>query len=179
MTPKDYADTEPRLVLEDYFLGRTRAHGLFHDRFGNLKRRFSVDVTGTLDEAGVLTLDEWFRYDDGERDHRVWTIRRTAEGIYEGCADDVVGVARGRAAGAVLNWAYDLDLRIGESTWRVRFDDWMILMEDGVLMSRAGVSKWGVRVGEVTLTFRKPSPGRPSFGPKPRLDPPEQPAQAS
>lgn len=154
MKPEDFAGTEPRLVLEDYFQGRTRAWGIFQDRFGTVRRQFVVDIDGTWD-GETLTLAEDFRYSDGERDRRVWRIRRTGEHGYEGTADDVEGVAVGAAYGQALNWAYTLRLRVGDDTWRVRFDDWMFLQPDGKLINRATVSKFGIAIGEVLIFFSK------------------------
>jgi len=37
----------------------------------------------------------------------------------------------------------------------VDFDDWMYLMDDRVMLNRSAMSKFGVYLGEVTLTFRK------------------------
>ena len=37
----------------------------------------------------------------------------------------------------------------------VDFDDWMFLMGDGVMLNRSVMSKWGFRLGEVTLSFYK------------------------
>lgn len=154
MKPEDFAGREPRLEPERYFLGTTRAFGLFHDRFGHLRRQFTVEIEGRI-EDGVLVLDERFLYDDGETDRRVWRIRRLDDHTYEGTADDVIGTARGRAFGNAMNWSYRVDLPVGEATWRVTFDDWMFLMSDGVLLNRAEVSKFGIRLGEVTLAFVK------------------------
>lgn len=154
MKPQDFANSEPRLVVEDYFAGRTRAWGLFEDRFGNLRRQFVVDIDGRWDGL-ELVLDEHFTYADGERDRRVWRIVKKDEHTYEGRADDVVGTAAGVAYGNALNWQYDMDLKVGDKTWRVRFDDWMFLQADGVLINRARVSKFGLEIGEVTLFFRK------------------------
>jgi len=152
MKPQDFASTEPRLVLEEYFAGRTRAWGLFEDRFGDVRRQFTVDITGTWDGT-TLVLDESFLYDDGERDRRVWTITKVGEHAYTGRAADVVGEASGEAYGNALNWKYTLDLKAGERTWRVNFDDWMFLQRDGMLINRARVSKWGIDVGAVTIVF--------------------------
>ncbi|MCU0972016.1 MAG: DUF3833 domain-containing protein, partial [Gammaproteobacteria bacterium] len=85
MRPEDYAGTEPRLVLEDYFLGKTRAWGIFQDRSGKLRRQFTVDIDGRLQD-GELVLTEDFVYADGERSQRVWRIRRLDEHRYEGRA---------------------------------------------------------------------------------------------
>jgi hypothetical protein len=65
----------------------------------------------------------------------------------------VVGTARGDAYGNAVNWRYDLDLRVNGKTWRMRFDDWMFLQPNGVLINRSRVSKWGIAVGEVTIIF--------------------------
>ncbi len=154
MKIEDFAGRTPELVLEDYFLGQTRAWGVFEDRFGNLRRQFDVDITGTVD-GDTLTLDEHFTFADGEKDRRVWTIRRIDENTYEGTADDVIGTARGKVAGNALNWTYQVDLAMGDRSLRVRFDDWLFLQSDGVLINRARVTKWGFEVGQVTLFFRQ------------------------
>ena len=156
MNPEDFAGTEPKLVLEEYFAGQTRAWGIFEDRFGNLRRQFTVDVTGTWD-GEELVLDEHFHYSDGEKDRRIWRIGRLDEHTYEGRADDVIGVAEGTAYGNAVNWRYEIDLKVGDGSWRVRFNDWMFLQPNGVLINRARVKRWGFDIGEVTLTFMKPS----------------------
>lgn len=153
MEARDFADAEPPLVLEEYFAGRTRAWGLFEDRSGDLRRQFVVDIEGTWD-GRELVLDEHFTYSDGEKDRRVWRIVKKDNHRYEGRATDVVGVAYGSAYGNVVHWRYDLDLKVGDDTWRVHFDDWMFLQPDGVLMNRARVSKWGLEIGDVTLVFK-------------------------
>lgn len=154
MEISDFRNTEPRFVLEQYFAGKTRAWGIFEDRFGTLRRQFTVDITGRFD-GRELVLDERFQYRDGEQDRRVWTIAKTGEHTYEGRADDVVGVATGKAHGNALNWRYDMDLKVGDGSWRVHFNDWMFLQPSGVLINRARVSKFGIEIGTVTLAFMK------------------------
>lgn len=154
MEISDFRNTEPRLVLEQYFTGKTRAWGIFEDRFGTLRRQFTVDITGRFD-GRELVLDERFQYRDGEQDRRVWTIAKIGENTYEGRADDVVGVATGKAYGNALNWRYDMDLKVGDGSWRVHFNDWMFLQPSGVMLNRARVSKFGIEIGTVTLAFMK------------------------
>ncbi len=150
-----FEGTEPRLVLEEYFAGESRGYGIFEDRFGNLRREFVVDVTGTVAD-GVLTLDERFVYKDGERDQRIWTIRKLDDRTYEGSSPDIDGVAVGKSYGNALTWAYDIDLVIDpETMWRVRFTDWFYLQPDGVLLNRASVTRFGVEIGTLTLVFLK------------------------
>jgi hypothetical protein len=150
----DFAEQQPELLLENYFAGQTRAWGIFEDRFGNLRRQFTVDIDGTWN-GEELVLDERFSYSDGETDRRVWRIRKRGDRGYEGRADDVVGTAVGEARGNALNWRYTMDLKVGDGSWRVTFDDWMFLQPDGVLINRARVSKWGITVGEATIFFVK------------------------
>lgn len=157
MTPQDFAGRTPELRIEDYFAGKTRAWGIFEDRFGNLRRDFIVDITGTWD-GRELVLDEAFDYSDGEKDRRVWRIVKTGPSTYQGRADDVIGMANGESAGNALRWGYEMKLKVGDGTWDVRFDDWMFLQRDGVLINRANVYRWGFRIGTVSLFFQRQPP---------------------
>jgi len=154
MNIEKFKGGQPIFSLEDYFEGKTEAWGMFHDRFGNLKRTFKVDITGTL-ESDILTLDEKFIYDDGEQDSRVWTIKILGNNQYSGTASDVVGEAKGISEGNALNWKYKLNLKVGDSTILVDFDDWMFLQDRNILMNRAEVKKWGLNIGVVSITFLK------------------------
>ncbi|MDA0241034.1 MAG: DUF3833 domain-containing protein [Proteobacteria bacterium] len=154
MKPSDFTGKEPKLVLEKYFEGKTRAWGIFEDRFGNLKREFVVDIDGTWD-GKRLVLDEDFTYADGEKDRRVWRIRKINDSRYEGEADDIIGIARGELSGNALSWRYTMNLKIGSRMIKVAFDDWMFLQPDGVLINRARVKKFGLELGTVTLFFRQ------------------------
>ena len=89
---------------------------------------------------------------------RIWRIDRIDEHRYEGRADDVVGTATGLAYGQALNWRYTMRLPYRGSEINVVFDDWMFLQPDDVLVNRATVSKFGFKVGEVTLFFTKGGP---------------------
>lgn len=156
MKVEDFANAGPNLDLFEYFEGDTQAWGVFEDRFGDVRRQFKVDITGTI-KGDVLTLDERFIYSDGELDQRIWRIRKTDDNTYIGEADDIVGNATGKVAGNALNWRYDLDLKVGDSTWRVHFNDWMFLQEGDVLINRATVTKWGIEIGQVSIFFNRPA----------------------
>lgn len=152
--PTDYRDEAPVLDLRRYFSGPLQAHGVFMDRSGKVVRRFTVAMVGRWDgDQGVL--EEDFRYSDGKTERRVWRLQRTAEGRYIGRADDVVGQADGQSSGNALRWRYTLALPVDGRVIDVQFDDWMFLVDDQVLLNRAVMSKFGIRLGEVLLTFRK------------------------
>ncbi|WP_068809527.1 DUF3833 domain-containing protein [Thauera phenolivorans] len=149
-----YRGQTPVLELRDYFDGTLDGHGVFQDRSGEVVRRFHVRIDASW--AGeVGTLDEHFTYSDGSTQRRVWTITRLGEGRYVGRADDVVGEARGEAAGNALRWRYVLALPVDGKVYKVDFDDWMFLMDDRVMLNRSSMSKWGFRLGELTLSFYK------------------------
>ena len=155
MKSSDFKNQTPQFILEEYFSGKTRAWGLFEDRFGNVKRQFVVDILGIWD-GKVLTLEEYFSYHDGEKSFRRWKIEKTGEAKYEGTAGDVIGIASGVSSGNTLNWKYTLDLKISErSSMHVTFDDWMFLQPGNVLLNRAKLSKFGLDIGVVTITFMK------------------------
>ncbi len=152
---EDHAGQRPEFDFRRYFDGPVTAHGLVSDRAGKVLRRFVVLMqcswvgdTGTLDEA--------FEYDDGERQRRVWTVRRLPDGRYAGTAADVVGEALGGSAGPAFRWQYTLLLPVRGSVYEVQFDDWMHQIDQRSVINRAVMSKFGVRLGEVTLAFSRP-----------------------
>lgn len=149
-----YRAQKPELDLQRYFNGTIDAWGMFQDRSNEVVKRFTVRIDAQWrDDVG--TLDEAFVYSDGTRSRRIWTIRKTGPHAYEGTADDVVGVARGEAYGNALRWRYVLKLPMDGKTYEVDFDDWMYLIDDEVMLNRSVMSKFGVRLGEVTLSFRR------------------------
>ena len=102
---------------------------------------------------------------------------------FNGTAADVLGQAAGEEKGNAFRWGYTLKLPVdgpgdagppqgasapsGGSVVReatsvgarrtvdVQFDDWMYLMNDKVLLNKAEMSKFGFKLGEVTLSFVK------------------------
>lgn len=151
---QDYAKETPVLELRDYFNGTLDAYGIFTDRSGKVIKRFTVVMTCTWKgDSGVL--DEAFSYSDGTTQRRIWRLTRHADGRYTGQADDVVGTAEGRQSGNAFNWTYTLALPVDGRVVNVQFDDWMYLMNDKVMLNKAAMRKWGVGLGEVTLSFTK------------------------
>ena len=154
VAPQDYAREKPALDLREYFNGRVDAWGVVQDRSGRILKRMVVEIDGTW-KGETGTLDERFTYADGTKETRVWTIRKDGS-RYTGTAADVVGEARGEAAGNALRWNYVLDAkREGGGTIHLDMDDWMWLVDERTLVNRTTFSKFGIRFGEVTIFFRK------------------------
>ena len=153
-----YANEKPNLDLSEYFNGTIDAYGIFTDRSGEVKKRFTVLLVAqwkVVDGKKVGTLDESFEYSDGTKQKRIWTLTETAPGKYIGRADDVVGEALGESAGNALKWAYTLALPVDGTVYHVQFNDWMYLVTPKVMLNKAKMSKFGIDLGEVTLSFYK------------------------
>ena len=161
---EQYRAEQPALDLARYFNGTIDGRGMFQDRSGKVIKRFHVVIEARWEkrdgaETGIL--DEHFSWSDGTKSRRVWTITRQGDTQFTGRADDVVGEARGEASGNALRWRYVLALPVDGSVWQVDFDDWMFLIDDTTLLNRSFMSKFGFRLGEVTLSFsRRASPGK-------------------
>jgi len=144
------AATAPPLALEAFFPGRTEGEGVFTNSWTGSQRRFSVVIDGAWD-GRTLTLVEDFVYADGEKDRKTWRLTRTSPGVFEGTREDVVGKARAWTEGNVVRLESTVEL----GGWTVDFSDVLALKDDGTLVNRATVGKWGVRVGRVELLLRR------------------------
>lgn len=157
--------TNPPLVMEAFFVGRTEGEGLFVNSWTGEQRHFHVVIAGTWD-GDVLTLVEEFQYADGEKDRKTWRLQRSATGAFVGTREDVVGQARVWTEGRIVRLEYVVKL----GGWTVEFADALALRGDGSLINKATVGKWGIRVGRVELVLRRSSsssrrlPGSPNVG---------------
>ncbi|MFG6160439.1 DUF3833 domain-containing protein [Halomonas sp. 1390] len=152
-----YAGTTPRLDIGEYFDGQTRAWGMVQDYSGEVQRRFTVVIDGSL-EGDTLTLDERFTYQDGETDRRVWTFERQDEATWLGRANDVEGPVQARQAGHAFNMRYRLPVEVSGRELTFTMDDWMYLQPDGRLINRTAMSKFGVTLAEITIVFDRSVP---------------------
>jgi hypothetical protein len=150
---RQYANEKPPLDFAQYFTGTVDGWGMFQDRSGAVVKRFTVRIDCTWN-GNEGTLDEHFEYADGTTQNRVWKLIKDGN-RYTGTAADVVGAAQGVASGNALRWNYVLALPVDGRTWNMDMDDWMFLVDDHTMLNRTTMSKFGFRVGEVTLSFRK------------------------
>ena len=154
MKPEDYINTEPKIKIEEYFLGNVKAWGIFQNRFGKVKRQFTAKMEGSFD-GEFLILKEDFNWNDGEKQNRKWKIKKVEDNKYEGTAPDVVGIAKGVSYGSAFKFEYNLLIPFKDKKIKVRFDDWIFKQDDKVAINRAIVSKFGFKVGELTVLFVK------------------------
>lgn len=152
-----YKGTTPKADIKEYFNGPIKAWGVVQDWRGRVVSRFDIDMVGKWDgDTGTLT--EHFTYYEGKKQERVWTITKLADGSYEGTASDIIGKASGSVQGAAARWSYVMDLPVDDTTYRITFDDWMWQMNDGVLINRSYLKKFGITVSELTIFMQKQKP---------------------
>ena len=154
MKPEDFKDTEPEIKIEKYFEGQVKAWGILQDRKGRVTRQFEANMIGKF-ENNILTLEEDFFWKDGETQRRVWKIKKIDEHNYIGTAPDVVGEAKGVSYGSAFKFEYNLMIPFKGKNIKIRFDDWIFKQDEKVAINRATLTKFGFKVGELTVFFEK------------------------
>lgn len=145
---------QPTLDLRRFFNGPVTAWGQFQDHAGQVEKRFQVQLVGTWQGSdGVL--QEHFQYDDGSQSQRTWYLTDLGGGHYRGRAADIVGEASGIAAGPALHWRYTLRQPANGTAYEVSMNDWMYLQDGHTLINHTVMTKFGYRIGDITLFFRK------------------------
>ena len=150
----EYADNSPTMVVEEFFNGSLTAHGIVKDRSGKVTRYFSASIKADWVD-GVGTLDEVFKFDDGEEQRRIWKLVKDDAGNYTGSANDVVGSSTLKFAGNSLFLDYVLRIPYDDGTLDLHIDDRMYLVSDRVLINESVMTKWGFNVGQITLVIEK------------------------
>jgi hypothetical protein len=150
-----YEEIGPKFNIEEFFDGKVKAWGIVQNRDGDIVQRFIVDIDG-YKKDGNLILDESFEYGFGDGPKsRVWTLSKNAGGSYTGSAGDIVGSASGTPHGNAFNFAYEMDLAVDDTTYRVNFDDWFFAFDDKTMMNRSYIKKFGIVMAEVSIFMQK------------------------
>ncbi len=154
MNPQDFKDKQPRLIIEKYLSGEVKAWGILQNRSGKVTRQFSAILNGKWD-GNQLILDEEFNWDDGEIQNRQWKINKIDDHNYEGTAGDVVGKAKGYSYGPAFKFEYVLLVPVKGKEIKITFDDWIFMQDEKVAINRAKMTKFGIKVAELTVVFVK------------------------
>lgn len=157
MKLEDFADREPRFILEEFFSGTLRGYGMTIGRLGGFQNRFTIDARGRFDPAAnVLSLKEDYFFDDGHSDTLSWTILKRGENRYEGRETLIDGVAEGEQAGCAFRWQYARDVPDADGAkTRFGFDDWFILHDEKHMSVHASLTKLGVEVATIDAFYER------------------------
>ncbi|MAF17231.1 MAG: hypothetical protein CMG93_14845 [Marinomonas sp.] len=151
---EEYASNQPELNVESFFQGDLVAHGVLKDRGGKVTRYFYADLKGSW-ENGVGTLEEWFVFDDGEQQERIWTLTPNGDGTYTATAGDVIGAGRLETSGNALFMKYVLRVPYDGDTIDLNVDDRMYLVTPDHLINESVLTKFGFEVASLTLSIRQ------------------------
>lgn len=150
----DYSDRKPVLTPQQFFNGELSARGVVKDFSGEVIRTFDADISAHWTDQGIGTLDEEFRFNDGEVQTRTWTLTPQEQG-YRATAGDVVEPGVMTWSGNAIHMNYVLRVPYDDGTLDVRMDDWMYAVTDDTVINETRMSKWGVKVGELVLVIQR------------------------
>lgn len=151
--PKAYADTTPVIDIRQHLGGDMVSEGVIFGPDGQVAVRFVADMKGEWSgDKGVLSED--FRYAGGTSQARRWEIVLGQDGAFTATAPDIVGTAQGQHSGSTIRMTYRLRLAEGAGGHVLDVVDWIYLMEDGTMMNKSEMRKFGIKVAELIATIR-------------------------
>jgi len=152
--PKAYANQSPKLEFNKFLQGKLTGWGIFQGRDGTVQKRFRIDMTANW-EGNVGTFVENFTFSDGTKQVREWVLTRIDDHHYTGKANDSVGEGKGEVWGNSMHWNYTITTETDSGTYDLDYDYWMHMIDDKTLINRATLSKFGVTLGDIAVTFHK------------------------
>lgn len=148
----DYSDAvafDPRTHLN----GPLTCDGVIFGPAGRVVSRFTARMEGEWQgDQGILR--EWFQYDSGTEQARVWHLRLGPDGRLQAEAEDVVGAGSGQISGSAMGLRYRIRLAPGAGGHVLSVVDWMYLVPGGTLVNRSQFRKFGLKVAELVATIR-------------------------
>lgn len=152
-TPAEYAGTGPDFALPEHLSGEIASEGLIFGPNGRMTSRFVARMVGEW-QGNSGTLSEEFTYSNGRQQSRKWFIELGENGTFTATADDIVGVARGTVSGATVKMEYRIVLPAEAGGHTLDVTDWLYLSENGVILNRSELRKFGIKVAELIATMR-------------------------
>jgi hypothetical protein len=149
-----FRSTAPAIDPIQFFTGHVASWGVLENRSGEPTRIVTTDCTGEAGD-GTLRMTQRLTIGQDAPATRTWQMRRAGPGRYEATANDMVGVARGEAAGRAFHWTWTLAASPGNSLKNVAMDQWWYLLDDGSMLNRTTIRKFGVILAEVSERFAR------------------------
>jgi hypothetical protein len=153
MRVAQFAGTRPAFDPLTFWAGHHRSWGVLENRGGAPMDTVVTDCVGTPLPDGSLRMAQTLTLGQGTVTHRDWHLWRTGADTYAATANDMVGQARGSAAGRVFHWTWVLALSPGNPLKNVTMDQWMYLYADGSMMNRTTIRKLGLTAAQVSERF--------------------------
>lgn len=155
-SPQDYAGVGPEFSLTRHLSGPILSEGLVFGPSGRVTNSFVAEMNGQWD-GNTGTLTEHFVYSNGQVRDRKWFLTIGNDNTFTATADDIVGAAKGIVSGSTVQMTYDIILPKDAGGHRLKATDWLYLTENGVILNRSELRKFGFKVAELVATMR-PAP---------------------
>lgn len=152
LKPAAFAATSPAFDPVTFWTGKTHSWGVMENRDGAPAAIVTTTTDGTpAGEDGLLMIQQLVV--DGKPTTRQWHMRRLSPGQFVATATDMIGTARASASGRTLHWTWTLATKPGNGFYNVKMEQWMYLSDNNTLLNRTVISKWGVRLAEISEQF--------------------------
>ncbi len=150
---EDYAATGPAFDIRERLSGDLISEGMIYGPRGRVVSRFVARMHGDWDGA-TGTLSEDFAYANGTTQARKWYLTMGEDGHFTATADDIIGTGTGRQMGATVQLSYRIRLPEDAGGHVLNVTDWMYLMDNGTILNRSEMRKFGIKVAELIATMR-------------------------
>ncbi|MBO9433833.1 DUF3833 domain-containing protein [Ruegeria sp. R13_0] len=155
-SPADYSGTGPEFSLTKHLNGDILSEGLIYGPNGKMSNSFVARMVGEWD-GNTGTLAEYFTYSNGKQMTRKWYLTLGTGNTFTAKADDIVGEGKGVISGSTVKLTYRIILPEDAGGHTLDVTDWMYLTENGAIMNRSEMRKFGLKVAELVATMR-PAP---------------------
>lgn len=153
--PQYYAQTAPAFDITTHLSGRFQSEGVIFGPLGRMNSRFVATMNGEWNAAGTEgTLEENFTYNNGNTQSRKWYLTKTDATHFTATADDIVSVGKGTISGATVQIRYTITLPEDAGGHQLDVIDWLYLTQDGTIMNKSEMRKFGIKVAELIATMR-------------------------
>jgi hypothetical protein len=157
LPPDAFAATTPAFDPVTFWSAPTTSWGVIENRDAEPTAIVTTTTDPTPDGDNALQMTQRL-HTAGKDTVRHWHIRRLDNHQFEATANDVVGAARGTAAGRTFHWKWTLATKPGDPLRNVTMDQHMYLADNGALMVRTTISKLGLRLAQISEQFTRRDP---------------------
>ncbi len=151
--PEDYAATQPVIDIRRHLSGPILSEGVIYGPMGRVAARFVASMQGDW-EGDTGTLSENFHYASGGNQQRKWHLKMAGDGRFVATADDIIGEGEGVQLGGAVRIKYRIRLPKDAGGHVLDVTDWLYLMENGTIMNKSEMRKFGIKVAELIATMR-------------------------
>ncbi len=152
--PQDYANGGPEFDIRTHLNGPLIMEGVLYGPMGRVTSRFVAEAHGSW-EGNKGYLVENFQFDSGTKQKREWFLTSKNDGTFEAEAPDVVGVGQGTQMGSAIELKYRIKLADAAGGHELDTTDWMYMLDNGTIVNRSQMRKFGIKVAELVATVRR------------------------